>query len=79
MNRAIILNRIAEIGQAEVARRVAPAWGWSPDSALSRLSLWIHNRRDIPSVALFALLDVLDLRITPVAPEAEPLRPPPSP
>jgi hypothetical protein len=58
--RAVILARIDAIGQAEVARRVAPLWGWSPRDAEARLSRF-RKGTTMPSDALFALLSVLDL------------------
>jgi hypothetical protein len=63
--RAVILARIDAIGQAEVARRVAPLWGWSPRDAEGRLSRWRKvgqaGGKDMSSDALFALLAVLDI------------------
>ena len=66
--RALVLARIREIGQAEVARRVAPLWGWSPDSAASRLSRWMKDPdapgfKDMSSEALFALICALGMTI----------------
>jgi hypothetical protein len=71
--RVLVLARIREIGQAEVARRVAPLWGpqgWSPASAASRLTRWMKDPgspgfKDMSSEALFALLAALGLTITP--------------
>lgn len=68
-DRAIVLARIREIGAAEAARRVAPLWGWSPDSAKSRLSRWMKGPgtpgfKDMSSEAFLALLVALDLTIT---------------
>jgi hypothetical protein len=59
--RAAILARIDTIGQAEVARRVAPLWGWQPRDAEARLSRWRKGTKDMGSDALFALLSVLGL------------------
>jgi hypothetical protein len=56
--RAIVLARIEAIGAAEVARRVAPLWGWQPREAASRLSRF-KKGTSMPSDALFALLVVL--------------------
>lgn len=69
----LILARIDELGGAEVARRVAPVWGCSPDSAESRLVRWrahVEGRasgRDVTSTPLFQLLSVLGLTVAPVA------------
>lgn len=68
--RALVLARIREIGQAEVARRVAPLWGWSPASAASRLTRWMKDPgtsefKDMSSEALFALLVAIELDIAP--------------
>lgn len=69
--RAVILARVDAIGQAEVARRVAPLWGWSPRDAEGRLSKWRKvgqpGGKDMSSEALFALLSVLDLDLSPGA------------
>ena len=66
--RALVLARIREIGQAEVARRVAPLWGWSPQDAASRLSRWMKEPgspgfKDMSSEALFALICALGMTI----------------
>ena len=63
--RALVTARLAElqIDHAELARRVAPAWGCRPRSAASRLSRWMHRSRDMPSEALAGLLDVLGLTL----------------
>ena len=66
--RELVLARIREIGQAEVARRVAPLWGWAPHDAASRLSRWMKDPgepgfKDMSSEALFALLVALDMQI----------------
>lgn len=66
--RALVLARIREIGAAEVARRVAPLWGWSPASAASRLSRWMKEPgekdfKDMSSEALFALISALGMTI----------------
>lgn len=72
--RALILARIDAIGPAEVARRVAPAWGWSSRDAETRISRWRaldkgpDKGKDMSSTALLALLEALDLTITPKAP-----------
>lgn len=70
--RSLILARIDAIGPAEVARRVAPAWGWSPRNAERRLSAWRAldkgDGKDMSSTAFLALLEALDLTITPKAP-----------
>ena len=69
---ALILARIDAIGAAEVARRVAPAWGLAlPEHAAQRLSRYrAHLRgergkkaRDMTSEPLFALLSVLGLAL----------------
>lgn len=64
----LILARLAAVGPAEVARRVAPAWGLAPHNALERLSRYkahLEGRggRDMSSEALFALLSHLDLEL----------------
>jgi hypothetical protein len=70
----LILARIQAIGAAEVARRVAPAWGYElPEYALQRLSRYKARLRDpegrrgkdMSTLSLFALLDVLGLAIGP--------------
>ena len=66
--RALVLARVREIGQAEVARRVAPLWGWLPRDAESRLSRWTKEpgspgHKDMSSEALFALICALDMTI----------------
>ena len=70
--RALVLARIREIGQAEVARRVCGHWGkgWSPQSAASRLTRWMKDPgepgfKDMSSEALFALLVAIELDVTP--------------
>ena len=68
--RDVIIARIREIGQAEVARRVAPLWGWSPQDAASRLSRWMKEPgspgfKDMSSEAVFALLMAIELDVTP--------------
>lgn len=67
---ALILARIDAISAAEVARRVAPAWGLAlPEHAAQRLSRYrahLEGRpsgRDMTSTALFALLSVLGLAL----------------
>jgi hypothetical protein len=66
---ALILARLDALGAANVARLVAPAWGYrNPDQALERLSRYrahLEGRggRDMPSSALFALLPVLGLAV----------------
>ena len=66
--RALVLARVREIGAAEVARRVAPLWGWSPHDAASRLSRWMKDPgedgfKDMSSEALFALISALGMTI----------------
>ena len=68
--RALVLERIREIGQAEVARRVAPLWGWSPQSAASRLTRFMKDPsedgfKDMSSEAFLALLVAIELDVTP--------------
>ena len=68
--RALVLARIREIGQAEVARRVAPLWGWSPQSAASRLTRLMKDPsedgfKDMSSEAFLALLVAIELDVTP--------------
>ena len=68
--RALVLARIRELGAAEVARRVAPLWGWSPDSAASRLTRWMKEPsedgfKDMSSEAFLALLVAIELDVTP--------------
>jgi hypothetical protein len=58
--------RIEAIGAAEVARRVAPLWGWQPREAASRLSRFWKGT-SMPSDALFALLSVLGLTLIPTS------------
>ena len=69
---ALILARIDALGAANVARLVAPAWGYqNPDQALERLSRYKARLRDpegrrgkdMTSDALFALLPVLGLAV----------------
>jgi len=66
--RSLILARIDAIGQAEVARRVAPLWNWSPRDAEARLSRWRKGPgtpgfKDMSSSAFLALLSVLDVEL----------------
>ena len=68
--RVLVLERIREIGQAEVARRVCGHWGkgWSPQSAASRLTRWMKEPdapgfKDMSSEALFALICALGMTI----------------
>ena len=66
--RALVLARIREIGQAEVARRVCEAWGWAPQDAASRVSRWMKDPgergfKDMSSEALFALICALGMTI----------------
>jgi hypothetical protein len=58
--RALVLARIETIGAAEVARRVAPLWGWQPRDAASRLSRF-RKGTTMPSDAFLALLVVLGI------------------
>ena len=75
--RARLLARIREIGQAEVARRVAPLWGehgWAPQDAASRLSRWAKGPgtkgfKDMSSEAIFALICAVDWTIDSAAKE----------
>lgn len=66
---SLILRRLDALGAANVARLVAPAWGYkNPDQALERLSRYRAHLerggpRDMPSSALFALLPVLGLAV----------------
>ena len=65
---ALVLARIREVGQAEVARRVCGAWGWTPHDAASRLSRWMKEPgergfKDMSSEALFALICALGMTI----------------
>ena len=69
---ALILARLDALGAANVARLVAPAWGYqNPDQALERLSRYKARLRDpegrrgkdMTSDALFALLPVLGLAV----------------
>lgn len=62
--RAVVLARIAEIGQAETVRRVAPLWGWAPRDAASRLSRFKAGTT-MPSDAFLALLVALDMTLSP--------------
>ena len=66
--RPLVLARIRELGQAEVARRVCDHWGWTPHDAASRLSRWMKESsergfKDMSSGAFLALLVALDLTI----------------
>jgi len=66
---ALILARLDALGAANVARRVAPAWGVAPHTALERLSKYrafLEGRRhigDMTSTPFFALLPVLGLAV----------------
>lgn len=62
-HRVLVVARLAEVGQAEAARRVAPLWGWQPRDAEARLSRF-KGGANMPADALFALLVALDLTIT---------------
>jgi len=48
-----------------LAREMAPRWGVSPESAESRLSRWLHGRRDMTTDDFAPMLAQLDLVIVP--------------
>lgn len=68
---ALILARLDALGAANVARRVAPAWGVAPHTALERISRYKARLRDpegrkgkdMTSTPFFALLPVLGLAV----------------
>lgn len=70
---ALILAALDIVGPTEAAKRVAPAWGCSPDSAATRISRYrAHlrgergpNARDITSASLWPLLSVLGIDVAP--------------
>jgi hypothetical protein len=66
-HRRDIEHRIAAIGAAEVARRVAPAWGYqNPRDAEARLSRWRadpDHRREMNSEAFLALFVACGLAV----------------
>ena len=65
--RAAVEHRIGAIGAADVARRVAPAWGYqNPRDAEARLSRWRadpDHRREMNSEAFLALLVACGLAV----------------
>jgi len=71
---ALILARLDALGAANVARRVAPAWGVAPHTALERLSKYrafLEGRRhigDMTSTPFFALLSALGISLAESAP-----------
>ena len=53
-----------------LAREMAPRWGIAPESAESRLSRWLHGRREMGADDFALMLAQLDLVIVPRTPGA---------
>ncbi len=69
-DRALVRERITEVGQAEVARLVAADWDVrNPRDASTMLSKYLSGERTISATAYVQLLGVIGFRVTRAARE----------